>query len=128
MADLSDVQAADTVKIVGSDASGVEQTPVQATTKGELVTSDVLNTASSAALKTITTTASAANVSGSNLSGRKLLIIQAQTGNIVWGFSAGLQPFTLASGASLYLSVGENVTVYLRRTTGSGSVAVAELS
>lgn len=34
MADITDLQAAQTVKVVGSDASGVEQTPVQSTTGG----------------------------------------------------------------------------------------------
>lgn len=34
MADLSDIQAASVVKIVGSNSSGVEQTPVQSTANG----------------------------------------------------------------------------------------------
>ena len=34
MPDISDIQAASTVKIVGSDATGVEQTPVQSTIAG----------------------------------------------------------------------------------------------
>lgn len=36
MADISDVQAAQAVKIVGSDGTGVEQTPVQSTSSGGL--------------------------------------------------------------------------------------------
>lgn len=36
MADLSDIQAAETVKIVGSDSSGLEQTPIQSTSNGAL--------------------------------------------------------------------------------------------
>lgn len=38
MADLSDIQAAQTVKIVGSDSAGFEQTPVQSTTGGAIHT------------------------------------------------------------------------------------------
>lgn len=38
MADLTDIQAAQTVKLVGDDATGVEQTPVQSTTAGGLHT------------------------------------------------------------------------------------------
>ena len=34
MADISDIQAAQSVKIVGSDSAGVEQTPVQSTANG----------------------------------------------------------------------------------------------
>ena len=36
MADLTDIQAASPVKLVGSDASGVEQTPIQSTANGGL--------------------------------------------------------------------------------------------
>lgn len=36
MADLNDLQSADSVKIVGSDGTGVEQTPVQSTANGGL--------------------------------------------------------------------------------------------
>lgn len=38
MADLSDINAAQTVKIVGNDATGVEQTPVQSLSDGSLKT------------------------------------------------------------------------------------------
>ena len=41
MADLSDVNSAQSVKIVGSDSSGSEQTPVESTIYGELRTTDV---------------------------------------------------------------------------------------
>lgn len=36
MADISDINAAESVKIIGSDATGVEQTPVQSTSSGAL--------------------------------------------------------------------------------------------
>lgn len=36
MPDISDIQAAQAVKIVGSDSAGVEQTPVQSTVNGAL--------------------------------------------------------------------------------------------
>lgn len=36
MADISDINSAQTVKVVGSDATGVEQTPVQSTASGGL--------------------------------------------------------------------------------------------
>lgn len=45
MADLSDLQAAQTVKIVGSDATGVEQTPVNSTIDGRLMVEAVISNA-----------------------------------------------------------------------------------
>lgn len=128
MADLNDLQSAGTVKLVGSDGSGAEQTPIQSTTKGEIVSSDILNTSAVQTTLTLTTTAVEARVGLSNLTGRKVLMIQAQTSNVVWGFSSGSQPFTLASGASLYLSLGESITLYLKKTSGSGPVVIAEIS
>lgn len=38
MADINDIQAAQTVKVVGSDGAGVEQTPVKSDTEGRLHT------------------------------------------------------------------------------------------
>ena len=35
MADISDIEAAQTTKIVGSDPTGVEETPVSSTPNGE---------------------------------------------------------------------------------------------
>ncbi len=128
MADLNQLDAAQTIKIAGADSSGTETNFVKATSTNELNTADLINISAVQTTLTVTTTAIAARVGGANLSGRKLLLIQAQTNSIVWGFDVGSQPFTIANGASLYLSVGDNVTVYLRRTTGSGPVVVAELS
>lgn len=42
MADLTDLQAAQTVKIVGSDASGVETNPVNATSDNRLQTENII--------------------------------------------------------------------------------------
>lgn len=44
MADLSDISAAQAVKIVGSDSTGVEQTPVNSTLLGELKINDTNST------------------------------------------------------------------------------------
>lgn len=128
MADLNSLEAAQTVKIAGADSSGNEVNFVSATANNELKSADVLNVSAVNGVLSITTTAAPAQVGVSPLLGRKLLIIQAQTANIVWGFSAVAQPFALANGASLYLSIGDGITVYLRRTTGSGPVVVAELA
>lgn len=52
MADLTDKQAAQTVKVVGADSTGVEQTPVQSTSSGSLYTN--LRDASGNAITTST--------------------------------------------------------------------------
>jgi hypothetical protein len=41
VADISDINSAQSIKIIGSSSTGVEQTPVESTTFGELKTSEV---------------------------------------------------------------------------------------
>lgn len=129
MADLTNLQAAETIRIAGANSSGVETAFVNSTINGDLQTADIINTAASQLSINVTTSAVIANISGdSNLSNRKLLIVQCQTGNMTYGFTIESQPFTLPNGATLTLALGPNISVYLRRTSGSGTVVVAELA
>lgn len=128
MADLNSLQAAETVKIAGTNSSGIETGFVAASSNGDLKTADVVNTSAVQATLTITTSAVQAKVGGSALSERKMLIIQCKTNGIVYGYSSSSQPFDLPKGTTLVLPCGPNITVWLRKTSGSGDVAVAELS
>lgn len=84
---------------------------------------------------TVTTTATAINVSGANLANRKNITIynnSATVGNILYyGFSTGVTTsngFPLARNTSVSFELGPNVTVYLIATSGSHNVRVVELS
>ncbi len=126
MADLSEIQASNTVKVVGSDASGVEQTPVRSTPNGELKNADFINASIVQTTLSVGTGASVqAVVGGSPLTNRKSLLIQALGTNITYGFTSGSQPFTLANGATVQFSIGDTVSLWLRRSSGSGTVNVA---
>lgn len=128
MADLNELDASLSTKIVGANSTGGEIGYVSSTNKGELVTTDIMNTSAVQVVLTVSTTAVAARVGASNLSERKMLVIQCQTNGITYGFSSGSQPFNLPNGSTLTLSLGPNVTIWLKKASGSGSVVVAELS
>jgi len=119
MADLNDIQAAQSVKIIGSNSSGVEQTPVEANANGKLSVSDISNNGGVNGAITVGTTAVVARVGGLNLANRvSLTIFNNGNGNqtLYWGYSSGV---TTANGTPIFpgdllsLDVGPNTTVYL---------------
>ena len=130
MADLSDLQAAQTIKIAGATASG-ETNFVNATLNNEIKAADILNVAVAQAVLVVNQTASPVEVraGASRLANRKSVMIQAQGTNVVYGFSATSQPFTLANGATITISLGDGVGVWIDRTSnGNVNVAIAEFA
>jgi hypothetical protein len=131
MADISDINAAQTVKIVGSDATGVEQTPVASTSNADLQVVDRANTSGVNGNITVGTSAVAARVGGSNLAVRKTLTItNLGTTIIYWGYSAGV---TTANGTPIYKKqmttwegIGPAITVYLISASAGNNVRITE--
>ncbi len=75
----------------------------------------------------------AARVGGSNLANRKLLVIHnLSSGNIFFGatgFTASTSTAAhLQKNNMLILSMGPNLTVFLRRSTGTGTVYIEEFA
>ncbi len=99
MADLSDLQAAGSTKIVGSDSSGTETNAVKVSSNQDLSVSDGLKNGGVHGTLTLTTanTAYEAKVGGSRLSNRKSLVITAQD-NMFWGYN---NTVTISSGMPL---------------------------
>lgn len=131
MADLNTLQAAQSVKIAGSDSSGTETNFVNSTSNGEIKSADILNVS---AVQTVlivnsSTSPQEVKVGATPLLNRKSILIQAQGTNVVYGFSVSSQPFTLANGATITLSVGDGVRVWVDRTsTGNVNVPIAEFA
>lgn len=131
MADLNSLQAAQTIKIAGSDSSGVETTFVNSTLNGEIKSADILNVSVAQAVLVVNQSATPVEVKAgaSRLVNRKSVLIQAQGTNVVYGFSAASQPFLLTNGATITLSVGDGVGVWIDRTSnGNVNVAIAEFA
>lgn len=130
MSNLTDIQAAQSVKVIGANTSGVESTPVQSTTAGDLYASDALSVGGTQGLISVGTTQTAARVSGSNYSGRKILIIyNTSSQDVYWGFNGVLSTtgdLIPKNGGKIVLSVRDNVDIYLIVNSGSHSVRIVE--
>jgi hypothetical protein len=125
MADLTDIQSAQQVKLVGQDSIGTETNPVKATTLGEIQAVDVPNQTGLSGLVALTTTAVEGKVGTSTMSNRKYIEMQAISSNVKWGYDTTC-PFDLFKNQFFSLPAGENCKVYFKVSTGTGSVALGE--
>jgi hypothetical protein len=125
MADLTDLQAAGSTKIVGSDATGTETNPVKATTLGEIQAVDVPNQTGLSGVVNLTTTAVEGKVGGATMVNRKYIEMQAISSNVKWGYNTSC-PFDLFKNQFFSLPAGENCKVYFKVSAGTGSVAIGE--
>lgn len=128
MADLSDLQAAAPTKIVGSDSSGVETNAAKVSSNQDLGTSDILTTAAVSVSLALTTSAIEGKVGVSALANRKYFIMEALDTNVKWGFSSGSQPFDLFKSQLIMVPAGPGIAIWFKMSTGTGNVAIAELS
>jgi len=128
MADLSDLQAAQTIKIAGANSSGIENTYIQATNNGELTTCDVLFNGGIDTVINLTTAAVELKVGGSPLANRKYVILEGQSTNIKWGFSNTTQSFDVFKSQILMIPLGPNTAIWAKVTAGTGTLAFGEVA
>ena len=131
MADLTDLQAAQTVKLVGSDAAGVETNSAKVSNNQDLGTSDIMNNGGIDRSLPLTTAAKlgVVNVDGvTPLVNRKYFIMEGLDTGIKWGFSATTQSFDIFKSQVIMVPCGPNTTIYFKMTTGTGNVAIGEVS
>ena len=125
MADISDINAAQTVKVVGADSTGVEQTPVQSTSDGELRTSDSLTKAVDGTLSFTAGTPTEIKVGGSRLVGRKVLFfIPAAAGK--YGFTAGSQNIPVSKNQPITITITDAQGVWFDFNSGTNNLYVVE--
>lgn len=130
MADLTDLQAASAVKIIGANSSGVETNPVNASANGELQSSDISNNGGVHGAITVGTSAIQAMVGVSPLSNRKTLtVFNNSNSDIYFGYSSSV---TTSSGTPIFknqiaeFDIGVNTEVWLIAGTASNNVRVTE--
>lgn len=128
MADLSDIQATDAVRIVGATSTGLEQTPVNSSLAGDMFVKDVINVSGVEGAISLSTTAVEVRVGGSRLTGRKSVTIRPTTGDIYWGFTSGV---TTTTGTPIYnkeffsYGIDDAHTIYII-ATGAVNVRITE--
>jgi hypothetical protein len=125
MADLTEIQAAQFVKIIGSDTTGEEQTPVVSNSLGELAVSEVPNQEGVDIILTLTTSAQEAKVGANPLPNRKYVEMEALGDNVKWGYNTNCR-FRLFKNQFISIPAGPNCRIYLRTTTGTAQVVVGE--
>lgn len=125
MADLTDLQAAGTTKIVGSDATGLETTAVKASANGDLNVEDILDQGGVHGVLSVGTTPVAVRVGASNLANRKrLTFINNSTATaLYYGFSntvSAATGFPIFRNQPVSDAWGPNTTVWIVAASGSG--------
>jgi len=129
MADIIDIDAAQTVKIVGSDSTGVEETPVSSTVNGEIKIADTHNNGGFDKILSITAgSPQELKVGTSRLTARKYVIFEALDVGIKWGFSSSTQSFDVFKSQLLMVPIGENTEIWFDCSSGTKSVAIAEIA
>ena len=133
MADINDINAAQTVKIVGSDSTGVEQTPVASSSDGQLKVQDLINSGISLeSALTVNTTATEVKVGSSPLLNRKVVTLYNNSNEtIYWGFTSSV---SITSGSPIERkefiswSVGDNQSIYIIAGTDGLNSRITEAS
>lgn len=131
MADLNEIQAAQSIKIIGADATATETTPVNATNTGNLLTADIINAGTGVqGAVTVSTTAVEVKVGVSRLANRKSLTAHNNSSaTLYWGYTSGV---TVANGTPLFKDqfiswdVGEDQPIFMIAGSGSNNVRVTE--
>lgn len=130
MADLSDIQAALTVKVVGSGLTGTETTPIKSSVNGDLGVVDTMTTGGVHGTVSVSTTAIAIRVGGSNLTERKNMMFYNDGNNtIYWGYSNTVTTtngMPLMKGQSCSGDWGAGVTIFAIAASGTHTVRVNE--
>lgn len=100
MADLNDLQAAGSTKVVGSDSSGVETNYLNVTSNGDVNVVDGISGGGTQGLLSVPTanTPVEVKVGASRLSNRKLVTFQAVDADFYWGYSNTVTAGTSGSG------------------------------
>ena len=130
MADISEIEAAQAVKIIGSEADGTESVPINSNVNGKMYTADISDNGGVQGVLTVGNVAIEAKVGGSALIGRVTLTDNNNTKvTINWGYD---NTVTTATGTPMEKNqlgtweCGPNTKVYFIANTNSKETRVTE--
>lgn len=127
MADLDGIEAAQSVKIMGSEADGTEETPVGSTGLGEFhVVEKLLDAGLDDEISITAGTPVEVKVGASRKTDRKVVIVQPTDGKIKWGFSNTTQSFPLYKLQHAIISAGPDTAIWVDAISGTVNVAIGE--
>ena len=131
MADITEKQASQSIKLVGSDLTGTETNYLDVTSEGEIKVASFPNVSYLTGLKTASTTELLVSVGGANLVSRKTLTIYNKGAQDVYFGPTGVTDTTgipIIKDEAVTMDVGDNVHVYIVTKTGTTSVVIQEYS
>jgi hypothetical protein len=131
MADLIDKNSALPIKIIGADTLGAETVPAKVSPNQDLGTADVLNNGGLDLVLALTTTPKlgVVNVDGITAKAdRKYFLMQALDQNIKWGFTNTTQSFDIFKSQLVMVPCGPNTQIWFKMASGTGSIAIGEVS
>jgi hypothetical protein len=130
MADLTELQSSQSVKIAGADSTGAETNFVNATANGDLKTADLITGAGVQGALSVGTSAVEAKVGGSALANRKLLtIFNNSNSTIYFGRTSGV---TTSNGTAIFkqqmitMQFDSTAAIYLIAGTAGNDVRITE--
>lgn len=131
MPDLNELDAAGATKIVGSDETGVEQTPVRSSGTGKLNVNNIINNDGDQGSMSISSSlAVEVKVGVSPLPDRiSLTLYNSGSQKLFWGYTSSV---TAATGTEIFKKqtvvwdVGPNQSVYVIAASGTGEARITE--
>lgn len=131
MADLDNLQASQSVKIAGADSSGNETSFVNATSTGELCTSDIINTGTGVqSTLVVGTSAVEVKVGASNLVSRKnVTLFNSSNADIYWGYT---NTVSISTGTIIFKNqfisweVGDQQSIYVIAGSAANTTRITE--
>lgn len=131
MADITDIQAAQTIKIVGSDSNGLEQTPIKSSGNGDLNSSDIVDTSGIYGTLVVGSSPVEIKVGGSPLSYRKLITLDNTSNTtIYWGYNNSISTSTFAGrifkDQQASWAIGPNVSIWVVASSPGNNTHISE--
>ena len=130
MADLDLLDAASPSIIVGSDETGVEQTPVSSTETGKLNVADKSDAGGVQGALSVGTSAVEAKVGASALADRATLTIYNNSNSVLyWGYTSGVTTSTgtpLEKKQFIAFEIGPNTPIFLIAGSASNDARITE--
>jgi hypothetical protein len=130
MADLSEKDSSQAVKIVGSDSSGIETNYIGVDANGKLKTNDIISTQGVQLTITVGTSAIELKVGATRLANRVVATLDNTSNSIIyWGYSASTTTTNYAGrifkDQQASWSIGD-VPIYVIAGSAGNSVRISE--